>query len=133
MDDRDNVIDTETDLTVAVDAGDVDNREPGEQEIVDTASNVAVDESGSVAESLRGLMAYLVENMVDDPTVVDIDVEQQGAVVQITVHVPQEDLGKVIGRGGRIAKAMRTSLMIAGSRHHVRVSLDIEGKSESLV
>lgn len=129
VDDRDTVIDTDADVSVALKANDVPDREFGEQDVADAVA----DEPGSVAESLRGLIVYLVENLVDDPTVVDIDVDQQGAVVQITVHVPQDDLGKVIGRGGRIAKAMRTALMIAGSRHHVRVSLDIEGKTERQV
>jgi len=98
---------------------------PAEQSIAD-----ADDESGSPAESLRGLISYLIENLVDDPSAVEINAEQHGAVVQLTVHVPEEELGKVIGRGGRIAKAMRSALMIAATRHHVRVSLDIEGKAE---
>ncbi|MGB3307179.1 MAG: KH domain-containing protein [Thermomicrobiales bacterium] len=87
----------------------------------DSAANTPV-------ESLHGLISYLVQNLVDDPEAVDYAVEQHGSTVQMTVHVPESDLGKVIGRGGRIAKAMRTALMIAGSRHHLRVSLDIEGK-----
>jgi predicted RNA-binding protein YlqC (UPF0109 family) len=41
--------------------------------------------------------------------------------------VPETELGKVIGRQGRIARAMRTALMIAGSRQNVRATLDIEG------
>lgn len=101
-----------------------------EQSIADAAGELADDEPGSPAESLRGLISYLVENLVDDPSAVEINAEQHGAVVQLTVHVPEEELGKVIGRGGRIAKAMRTALMIAATRHHMRVSLDIEGKAE---
>jgi len=42
------------------------------------------------------------------------------------VRLPEEELGKVIGRGGRIAKSIRTALMVAGSQHHLRVSLDID-------
>lgn len=102
-----------------------------EQSIVDAADGFVDDDSGSPAESLRGLIAHLIENLVDDPSAVEIDVQQHGTVVQLIVHVPEEDLGKVIGRGGRIAKAMRTALMIAAARHHVRVSLDIEGKTEN--
>ncbi len=102
-----------------------------EQSIVDAADGFVDDDSGSPAESLHGLIAHLVENLVDDPSAVEIDVQQHGTVVQLIVHVPEEDLGKVIGRGGRIAKAMRTALMIAAARHHVRVSLDIEGKTEN--
>jgi predicted RNA-binding protein YlqC (UPF0109 family) len=86
------------------------------------------DPSESTIDSLRGLITFLVENLVDEPASAEIDIEQHGSAVQIRVNVPEEELGKIIGRGGRIAKAMRTALMIAGSRHHLRVSLDIEGK-----
>ena len=78
------------------------------------------------AEHLRGLVAYLATNLVDDPETVEVEARQRGGSVFISLRVPEEELGKVIGRGGRIARAMRTALMIAGSRNNVRASLDIE-------
>jgi len=78
------------------------------------------------AERLRGLVTYLATNLVDDPESVGVEARQRGGSVFISLRVPEEELGKVIGRGGRIARAMRTALMIAGSRNNVRASLDIE-------
>ena len=78
------------------------------------------------AERLRGLVAYLATNLVDAPENVEVEARQRGGSVFISLRVPEEELGKVIGRGGRIARAMRTALMIAGSRNNVRASLDIE-------
>ena len=78
------------------------------------------------AERLRGLVAYLATNLVDDPENVVVEARQRGGSVFVSLRVPEEELGKVIGRGGRIARAMRTALMIAGSRNNVRASLDIE-------
>ena len=78
------------------------------------------------ADRLRGLVAYLATNLVDDPASVEVEARQRGGSVFISLRVPEEELGKVIGRGGRIARAMRTALMIAGSRNNVRASLDIE-------
>jgi uncharacterized protein len=78
------------------------------------------------AERLRGLVTYLATNLVDDPESVEVEARQRGGSVFISLRVPEEELGKVIGRGGRIARAMRTALMIAGSRNNVRASLDIE-------
>ncbi len=77
-------------------------------------------------ESLRELVVFLVENLIDNPESAEVVAEQRGALVQIQVRLPEAELGKLIGRGGRIAKAIRTALMVAGSRHHLRVSLDIE-------
>ena len=78
------------------------------------------------AEQLRSLVIYLAQNLVDEPGSVEVEARQRGGSVFISLRVPEEELGKVIGRGGRIARAMRTALMIAGSRNHVRASLDIE-------
>jgi predicted RNA-binding protein YlqC (UPF0109 family) len=73
------------------------------------------------------LVTYLVNSLVDEPESVEIDVTRRGPAVHIQLRLPESELGKVIGRGGRIAKAIRTVLLIAGSKHHLRVSLDIEG------
>jgi predicted RNA-binding protein YlqC (UPF0109 family) len=107
-----------------------------EQQLPDDAA-VDVDEvsdsaeSGNEAdeeavESLRELVSFLVQHLVDDPDAAEITLERRGSSVYIQLRLPEDDLGKVIGRGGRIAKAIRTVLLIAGSRHHLRVSLDIE-------
>ena len=82
--------------------------------------------AADAAERLRGLVAYLATNLVDDPESVEVEARQRGGSVFISLRVPEEELGKVIGRGGRIARAMRTALMISGSRNNVRASLDIE-------
>jgi len=77
-------------------------------------------------ESLHALVTFLVSHLVDDPEAVEILVDRRGSAVHVQLRMPEDDLGKVIGRGGRIAKAIRTVLLIAGSRHHLRVTLDIE-------
>ncbi|MBA2247111.1 MAG: KH domain-containing protein [Chloroflexia bacterium] len=89
-------------------------------------STIPLGEPGEAVESLRELVVYLIENLVEDPEQVSVIADQRGSVVQVQVRLPEAELGRVIGRGGRIAKAIRTALMIAGSRHHLRVSLDIE-------
>ena len=89
-----------------------------------------VDESETDAsEQLRGLVEWIVFQLVDDTSGVRVTADQRGSSVRVQVRLPEEDLGKVIGRGGRIAKSIRSVLMIVGSRDHLRVSLDIEGQS----
>jgi predicted RNA-binding protein YlqC (UPF0109 family) len=97
-----------------------DIQEPAiEPELSEEASDEAV-------ESLRELVVFLVGHLVDEPDQAEVTAERRGSSVHIDLRLPEDDLGKVIGRGGRIAKAIRTVLLIAGSRHHLRVSLDIE-------
>lgn len=78
------------------------------------------------ANRLSSLVEYLACQLVDDPQSVEVEARQRGGSVFVSLRVPEEELGKVIGRGGRIARAMRTALMISGSRYNVRASLDIE-------
>ncbi len=108
------------------DSGLLDDIVPVESETLAQPDASEPQANGNAAESLRELVLYLVTNLVDDPDAVSVGVQQRASLVQVQLRLPEEELGKVIGRGGRIARAMRTALMIAGSRHHLRVSLDIE-------
>jgi predicted RNA-binding protein YlqC (UPF0109 family) len=82
------------------------------------------NEDGSVA-GLCALIEHIATNLVDDPETIDIQAEQHGTAVHIRLMVPEDEMGKVIGREGRIARSMRTLLMIAASRKGLRASLDI--------
>lgn len=95
------------------------------QQAIDTFDSA----QGDVTEQLRSLVEWIVFQLVDEKDEVEITADKNGATVRVQVLLPEGDLGKVIGRGGRIAKSMRTILMIVGSREHLRVSLDIEGRS----
>ena len=106
------------------DEEDVEDEENGfEEDQYEAAGEPGVDP----VERLKGLVVYMATNLVDEPDAVEVDAERRGPGVHLRLRVPEEDLGKVIGRQGRIARAMRTALMIAGSRNNVRASLDIEG------
>ena len=79
------------------------------------------------AEALRDLVDYMASNLVDEQDAVVVTSEQRGSTVQIDLRVPSRELGKVIGREGRIARSMRTLVMVARSQHNVRAKLDIDG------
>lgn len=83
--------------------------------------------AGSPEEDLRVLVTYLAASLIDDAGTVSVEAQRQGGVVHLSLRVPRDELGKVIGRQGRIARAIRTAVMVAGMRHDVRATLDIEG------
>jgi predicted RNA-binding protein YlqC (UPF0109 family) len=71
------------------------------------------------------LVAYLARQLVDDPEAVSVEeVERDGDLV-IRLYVAEEDRGKVIGRRGRMAQALRTLVRAAGARSNRRVLLEI--------
>ncbi len=104
----------------------VDERDTVDDVDLESGSVSETEGADEVVESLRELVVFLVGHLVDDPEQAEVTAERRGSSVHIELRLPEDDLGKVIGRGGRIAKAIRTVLLIAGSRHHLRVSLDIE-------
>ena len=75
---------------------------------------------------MRELLEYLVRSLVDRPDEVEIEEfsEDDGTVV-FELSVADDDYGKVIGRGGRTAQAIRTVIKAAGSREDRRVLVDI--------
>ncbi len=74
---------------------------------------------------MKPLIEFIAKSLVDDPTQVKVMEYTQRRNVRITLSVADEDMGRVIGRKGRVANAMRTLLRVAASRRGDRVSLDI--------
>ena len=73
------------------------------------------------------LVEYLARQLVDEPDAVRVEqIERDGALV-LELHVAEDDVGKVIGRGGRIARALRTVVRACAVRHDQRVLLEIVG------
>jgi uncharacterized protein len=74
---------------------------------------------------LAELLAELARKLVDDPDAVRVDeVERDGALV-LQLHVAKDDVGKVIGRQGRIARALRTIVRATAARSNHRVLVEI--------
>jgi predicted RNA-binding protein YlqC (UPF0109 family) len=96
-----------------------------QQERVEMSEQV----SQSPATDLEELVRYMATNLVEEPDDVTVAAEQRGSSVQINLRVSAKELGKVIGREGRIARSMRTIVMVAGSRNNVRANLDIDGNA----
>ena len=71
------------------------------------------------------LLADLARKLVDDPGAVRVEeIERDGAVV-LQLHVAKDDVGKVIGRQGRIARALRTVVRASAARRSGRTLLEI--------
>ena len=73
------------------------------------------------------LLAFLARELVDDPEAVRVETEERDGALVLLLHVAPDDVGKVIGRGGRIARALRTVARASGAREDRRVLLEIVG------
>ena len=73
----------------------------------------------------KEIVEYLARRLVDEPDEVSVEeIERDGAVV-LQLHVAKDDVGKVIGRQGRIARALRTIVRASAARREQRVMLEI--------
>jgi len=74
---------------------------------------------------VKELIEYIARSLVDDPTQVHIEQSRRGSAVYFELGVAKEDMGRVIGRSGRVANSMRALLRVAAARDGRRASLDI--------
>jgi predicted RNA-binding protein YlqC (UPF0109 family) len=75
---------------------------------------------------MRKLIEYVAQSLVDNPAAVQIrEVRNDRNALVLELHVAPDDFGKVIGRQGRVAKAMRTLLRAGGAREGRHTSLEI--------
>ncbi len=73
----------------------------------------------------KDLIEYLAKALVDNPDEVEVREHEEENSVQLELSVNQKDLGKVIGRQGKTARAMRTILGAAAAKEGRRASLEI--------
>jgi uncharacterized protein len=75
---------------------------------------------------MRKLVEYIAQSLVDDPSAVQVrEIRNDRNVLSLELHVASDDFGKVIGRQGRVAKAMRALLRAGGTREGRHTSLEI--------
>ena len=71
------------------------------------------------------LLEYLARQLVDDPDAVRVERVEEDDTLVLRLHVAQDDLGRVIGRQGRIARSLRTIVRAGSMRERRRVQLEI--------
>lgn len=74
---------------------------------------------------MKELVEFIARSLVDDPTEVAVREVQRGNLVILELQVAQEDMGRVIGKKGRVANAIRTLLEIPAARRGKRVRLEV--------
>ena len=74
---------------------------------------------------LEDLLLFLARSLVDEPEKVEVEGRETDSRVELTLRVAPDDVGKVIGRGGRIVKAIRTVLKAASVKANKRVNVEV--------
>ena len=72
----------------------------------------------------RAVLEYIAREVASDPDGVVIEVDDSGRTLRLRVHVAPDDMGRMIGRRGRVAQAIRTLVRVAGSRDGTDTNVD---------
>ncbi len=76
---------------------------------------------------MKELLTYIAQNLVDNPDAVSVTEYESDGETVLELRVDPEDMGKVIGRQGRIAKEIRTVVRSVAQRSNKKVSVEIIG------
>ena len=74
---------------------------------------------------MENLLLFLARSLVDEPEKVEVEGRETDSKVDLTLRVAQGDMGKVIGRGGRIVRAIRIVMKAASVKENKRVNVEI--------
>lgn len=77
---------------------------------------------------MKDLLVTIVKGLVEKPEQVTVDVDEpnEEGVIVYHLHVAEEDMGRVIGKQGRIAKAIRTVMRAAAIRNDLKITVEID-------
>ena len=90
-----------------------------------SAGIVPAGQVGARPMAAKDLVEYVAKSLVDDPDAVTVEVVEEDGATVIELHVAEDDMGKVIGRNGSVAKALRTLLKVIAARDGEPVQLEI--------
>ncbi len=74
---------------------------------------------------MKALTEYIAKSLVDHPEDVTVEEIHHGSRVTLELSVSKDDMGRVIGKNGRVANAIRTLLRVAAEREGTQVTLDV--------
>lgn len=77
---------------------------------------------------MKDLLVTIVKGLVEKPEMVAVDVDEpnEEGIIVYHLHVAEEDMGRVIGKQGRIAKAIRTVMRAAAIRNNLKIMVEID-------
>ena len=77
---------------------------------------------------MKKLLVSIVKGLVDDPSAIEVTVDEKNeeGIIVYHLHVGESDMGRVIGKQGRIAKAIRTVMRAAAAKSDEKIQVEIE-------
>ena len=74
---------------------------------------------------MKALIEYIAKSLVENPDQVEVHETKSGNRVRLELHVAKDDMGRIIGKSGRVANSIRTLLRVAAEREGLQATLDV--------
>ncbi len=74
---------------------------------------------------MKETLQYIVSSIVDNPNDVKIDEKEEEGLLQLLITVAKDDMGKVIGKGGKVIRSIRNIMKIKAMKHGVRINISL--------
>lgn len=78
---------------------------------------------------MKKALSFIISSIVDDPKKVEIDEENQNDLINFTVKVAKEDMGKVIGKNGKVIRAIRNVIKIIAIKENKMINISLIDES----
>lgn len=74
---------------------------------------------------MQELLEYILKSTIDNKEITVTESEEEGSVI-LTIHAPQEEIGRIIGKGGKVINAMKQLVKIQAIKENKRVEINVE-------
>jgi predicted RNA-binding protein YlqC (UPF0109 family) len=74
---------------------------------------------------MQKLLDYILKNTFSNPEITTSESEEEGSTI-LTIHAPQEEIGRIIGKGGKVINAMKQIIKIQAIKENKRVEINVE-------
>jgi predicted RNA-binding protein YlqC (UPF0109 family) len=112
-------------VTNLYEAGDINQTDGGEVDEFDDEVGEGNERTGAEGGTPLAVLTYLARSLSNDPDAVVIETDERRGGLRLSLHVAPDDMGRVIGRRGRTAQAIRTLVNVAGAKEGIQASVDI--------
>jgi uncharacterized protein len=114
-------------VTDLYEAGDINQTDGGDADVhaADDEAGVGNQRTPVEGGTPLAVLTYLARSLSNDPEAVVVDTDERRGGLRLSLHVSPDDMGRVIGRRGRTAQAIRTLVNVAGAKDGVQASVDI--------
>jgi predicted RNA-binding protein YlqC (UPF0109 family) len=87
--------------------------------------DIAADGNRILGARARAVVEHVTRNVAEEPDAVEVEIHERGEEVQLLVHASQSDMGRLIGKRGRVIQALRQVTRAAGASEGVKATVDV--------